>query len=621
MRARSAFFFAIAASAMLVACSGVTRFNAPLSESQSVTTSVTTSGGSLSFGAIGSDGTASISSATVSLPALTAAGSVTGVLSATVPSGEPVPSSVHRLAIGVTNTPVVYFTLSFAQNETLNDSPEFSLTLPSAPSGNYYLAVYAGSAGGWLLLSAPGTISGDTITFASTVVTPPFAMSANTAYTFAVVSTASTTASASETYSGTKSITWTYSLAIGCSCTAPPATAPPPAAISYTVASTVSVGSSPDPVASVSALDVHTSESDTASLETTTLNTDSWIGSGAAGSSTNSVLLYAQTQSEPSSATQPVITTAYASPQVLDEIPETNQASWTNSPQSTVSYSYATGDSGTRTVAANGTYTDSESILEGGAGGTATTTENSDGSGSIVWPTPIPGLASPSPYPDYAGAYVLSVTMAAPASNNIVIDFNYTPYAQTCCSYPASSPYDEPLWYSISPLSFYSETDTVKTGATLPSGCSSNGYGSTVNEITRTIDQLDTVVGFEETTVFNSYTAGGFVVCLVSNDLVSYAYDWQNNQPYTVYYGSLGLETQTTSETLNLQAGASATLETSRRSETASASQPNPVALALESHELTAFARTRTQYLRSILEHTNHSSVKPVVVTNQGGRR
>ncbi|HUA08920.1 MAG TPA: hypothetical protein VMA98_06565 [Candidatus Acidoferrales bacterium] len=621
MNARVAVFGALVVTALVACSSGsggytppsgtLVSVSPPATESTSAAIS-TTSTTTVQFDTL-SNGTRG----SITLPEANAAATATLGFDAAIPSGVATPSLTApklRATIGGSNLQVLgVVSLTVSSTISVATTPAFSFTLSSAPTGDAYVAYYneQNTSAGWNVLLGPGTASGNTISFPAQSISPPFTLTAGDTYLFALVVSSTAAPTPAAAYSGTKSVNWVYGFAFGCTCTALPETTAPPATIDYTVASTVTTGSSPYPSGSVNALDVHTVENDSSNLATTTLTTDSWMGAAQSGGVYDE-LLYGSTQQEPSSADEPVITTTYVTPEILDEIPEANNATWTNSPAQTIDYSYSTGESGVRTYAADGSYTDTESILSGGAGGNVVTTVNADGSGSITFPTPPPGvLSSPTPYPYYAGAYVAGLTVAAPSGGNIAMNFNYTAYAQSCCGYPATAALSDPTWYPT-PVALYTESDAIATGVTFPSGCGT-ANGTSGNEVTRSISQLDTVIGFIETTTFNTYTANGYPVCIVSNDVVNYAYDWQNNQPYTFYYGSLGTEVQTTSETIALQSGSSqgASLASSRGS---------TIALALESHELTGFARARGKFIRTVIASIRSTTAKPVSVTRQGGR-
>jgi hypothetical protein len=605
MRIRIAGFLAFAIGSLaLAACGGSTpAFYAQIPSSQSTSGPVTTAGGSLSVGSIGSGSTVIISSAGVTFPALTSAGTASLTLSAAGPSGVPSPDALRRDSLGVPANAVAYVTLEFAQTEAITKTPSFTIAVPSGslPAGNAYVVAYSsGLANGWSELAGPVTTGSGALTFPSVTLPAALQLQANVPYVFALVTTGSSTIASATTaasYSGTKTVSYVYGFDFAYPTPGPTATAPPPANLSYAVTANVSIGSSPNPVASAGGVDVHTSESDVGNLSTATLGTDSWIGNTTNNGSIG-VVLYAQTQTEPSSADEPVITTAYATPQLIDQLPETT-ASWnTNSSASTVTYQYANGDNGTRVVQSNGTYVDTENVLSNN--GEVVLTENADGSGSIT------GAPSPAPtsLPIYSGGFVTSITMSAPvptASPYVNVALNFTAFAQANYNEPAQQVIPVPLWYPAQPV-FYTETDTITTGATLPSGCSS--VGTSANDVKRIITTLDTVLGFVETTTLDTYVSNNLPVCLNTNDVLNYAYDFQNNTPYLFLVGPLGTEIVTTTETLALKSGTSGAIPASK------------VAAALQSHQLASFARARSELIRSII--ANGAKLRSAVHT--GGR-
>jgi len=342
----------------------------------------------------------------------------------------------------------------------------------------------------------------------------------------------------------------------------------------------VTAGSSPDPMPSVAAVDLHTTETDTSPLATTVLGTDAWVEDEAFGSA-SILALDAQTQTEPSSANEPVTTTIYAAPQTIDEYPETNGASWSNSPAATT-VSSSLGGSDTRTVAANGTYTDLEQVGNtGSSGATAPLAlqENSDGSGTM-------------------SGYILNgalsqITFSAPsAASPSMIDIAFT--GADAILWGGSQA--DPTWYAT-PAAFYKEADTVATGVSLPSWCRTS-YGAVGDDVKRTIETLDTVVGYEETTTFDSFVIGAIPVCLGTTDVVDYAYLMQGDTPTLFTFGSLGLGTQITTETLVLQSGGTAGLLPADR----------PLISALQAHQLAAFSRANARRLRAFIHaHTSAS--------------
>jgi hypothetical protein len=592
MRMRFALFLALAAAAVLAACGGgggsggITP--APLPSSVSMTSSLSAgSTTAVTFSQISNGATASMT-----LPAASGSTNANLTFETAIPSNVATPSMrtlKGRASIGGSNLQgLAVITLSVSSTVAVTTTPSFSFTLSSAPSGDTYVAYFDENnpANGWNVLLGPGTVSGTTVAFAAQTFAPPFTLTANDTYVFALIASSSAAKqTASLSYSGTKTINYTYGYAFGYPTAAPSAPTPtpePPTTLSYTVAATVSVGSSPGPTPSASAMiDEHVAETDTGSLDTETYTSDSFLAFNTATTPWTE-LLQETVQQEPSSANAPAITTNYTNPQTLDQYPATAGATWTNNPAANVAYQYADGDNGVRVVASNGTYTDTENLLTSGSGGgTAVLTENSDGSGSIVGPFFGGGIVSQL-------AFSAPSPAASPTAVNITIDF--TSAAQTNFGYPPSETEADSVWYPL-PLAFYNEQDTVTTGTALPPSCIPNALNFTsANDVHRSITTIDTVVGYQDITALDSYEYNGVPVCLVTTDTQAYAYDEQANQPYFILVGNLGVEVVQTEETLVLTGSAPAGQVVAQ---TAS--------VALQAHELTSFARARAVRMRTYL--------------------
>ncbi len=590
MNARIAFFGAVVCIAALAACGGgggsgytpPTPKPSPTSAATSAafSTSATTA---VTFPTL-SNGI----SAGLTLPVANTAATANLSYEVSTPSGVAVPAMAtlkKREAIGGSNlTTLGIISLSVGSNVVVSSTLAFTFTLASAVSGDAYIAYFdeAAPSNGWNVLLGPGVASGSTITFAAQPVVPPVTFLKGDTYLFALVTSSSAiSAQPAAVYSGTKTVDTTYQFAFEYPTpgpTASPLPTIPPSNTTFTVTADVSTGSSPfpGPTASVSPIDEHVSETDATSLSTAQYVTDEW----ASLDSSYKLYLLGSLQQESSSANTPQTTTVYTTPQLLDQFPE-SAATWsTNSPAASVTYSYANGDNGTRAIAANGTYVDTENIL-GSSGYTAVTTENADGSGSIVAP--------------FYGGYYTELDLAAPVSGNIAAQFVL--YNST------DSPFTIPLWYPATPV-FYTETDAVTTGVSLPAGCSPNDFGTTGNDVKRTITTLDTVIGYQETTTFDSYDVGGYPICLTTNDNLQYAYDEQGDNPYSLLYGPLGLITTTTTETLILQGGATngAIPAAARRASTATLPQAGSATIAaLENHQLNGFVRERMKHTNALL--------------------
>lgn len=624
MRARFVFFVATAAAAMLAACGGGSVGNTYMPSSsipQAETTSVplSTSGTTaVTFATPNTSG----ATATITLPSVNVSTTASLSYTGSAPAGVSTPemSTIKKSdAIGGGNLSVfAYIALTVSSPVVITTTPAFSFTTALAQTGTAYVAYYdAGNpSAGWNVLLGPGTISGTNITFAAQSLNPPITFAAGDTYIFALVVSTTPATAPSLSYGGAKNVNFSYGYAFGYPTPGPTATAPP-ANLAYSVSTTVSAGSSPYPgTTTASLIDEHVAESDVQSLETTTYTTDSWLGLDAS-SSPYTELLYGSTQQEPSSENLPDITTLYTNAQQVDEYPAGNGATWTNNPASTVTYSYADGDNGTRAVASDGSYVDTENLLSGGIGGQAVLTENSDGSGLIT-----------GPY--FGGDIISSVAFAAPspAASPTAIDVtvNYTTDAQNDYGYPPSETIAAPVWYSL-PISLYSETDTVTTGASLPKSCAPF---TTATDVNRTITTLDTVIGYTETTVFDSYEFNGVPICLTTTDTQNYAYDQQQNTPYFLYITPNGspLETVTTTESLVLGAAssgstASSAMRSAAMPATVTAGVParNGIVASLEAHQLSYFARERVIRTRTLLQAVRSQKAASSIRSIQGGVR
>ncbi len=567
------------------------------------------------------------STATITLPAVSGNATANITLQDTLPTGATQPQAVRRKPDSIGGglvTPLDYVLISVSSAISLTSTPGFSFTFASAPQTTTYIAEMdtSNASAGWNVVAGPGTTNGNTVSFASQVIAPPLTLEPGHTYVFALVATSSPVTPAPPTiapntaasYAGSKSVSYMYGYDFDYPNPGPTATAPP-TMLNYNVNTTVSVGSSKFPGTSTAQLvDENIVETDSGNLSNSTYTTDSWVSLASSNSSYNE-LLYGQTVQEPSSSNQPVLTTLYNTPQIVDELPETNGASWSNNPQSTVSYSYESGDKGTRTVANDGTYSDVEQMGPSSGGGSVTMTENADGSGSIT-----------GPY--YGDGFIQSIAFSAPspapsATPMLNVTLTYSTFAQQCCGYPAAQVIPDYVWYPYTqgqPLTFYKETDSVKSSATLPASCKSSPY-SHVTDVNRTITTLDTVVGDVDTTSMDSYDFNGFPVCLVTNDVLNYAYNEEGTTPYTIYIGTqLGLMTVTTNETLVIQNAPQTSSSSSARVRTQMSAQAHAFVAALQGHVLTSLASDRAAHIRSFIQALKQSrSVRSATV--YGGHR
>lgn len=603
MRARLLFLTGIALTAIFAAACSVNGSGytpaPPTSESTTASFS-TTSTTPVSFAKL-SNGLGG----SITLPEANADATATLTLSNRLPSGAAAPTAaaVHRM-VSSSNGVTVLAAVSLSVGTTIavSQTPAFAITLPSAPSSSVYVLFEDETqpAAGWSTLLGPGTASGTTISFAAQSIVPPITFTTGHTYVFALVESSTAPTTNGVTYGGTKTVNYTYGYDFGYPTPGPTATAPP-TTLSYTVSTNITLGASPFPSAAPTAglLDVHVAENDASSLSTTSYTTDEWANATST-SGTYDVGIYGTEEQEPSSADLPVYTTVYNNPQIIDEYPETNGASWTNSPAATQNYSFADGDTGVRTTASDGSYTDTEQIFGSLGGQPAILTENSDGSGSIT-----------GPY--YGGGIIDSLAFSAPASGQVTLTISYSSFAQTQYGFQPTQTLSEAAFYPVPPT-LYSESDKVTTGASIPSSCGST-FGSSGTDVQRSVTTYDTVIGFEETTIMNSYEVGGVPVCLNTTDTLNYAYDEQGTTPYLIDFEELGLEVVTTTETLTLQTAGNAALPGTAGTATAA----RATVAALETHELASFARARIAAEHTFIKNIRTREAASLKI--QGGHR
>jgi len=284
------------------------------------------------------------------------------------------------------------------------------------------------------------------------------------------------------------------------------------------------------------------------------------------------------------------------SPLVLDFIPEHPGASWSNSAAVVYTEKDADGSTASRTVNADGSYTENDT--QPGAGVQATITENADGTGvyssnNTLLDGNFNNLAFGTPTPQY-------IPVTATWSSNI----------------PAPTPtprlYTPAPWFSPSPT-LYKETDTI-SAATFPNSCAvPAGYGASGNEIVQAINRLDTILGYTEQETITTYTAPNFgPVCLVLNDsqttYYDYLDDYEDSSGAHLHFIGGPLATTTTQETLTLQSGAlvsSTAHTTSAKARTSSVLQLPQVVIARNAFErhVDQERRDRARAFRAFAAH------------------
>jgi hypothetical protein len=235
--------------------------------------------------------------------------------------------------------------------------------------------------------------------------------------------------------------------------------------------------------------------------------------------------LYAQTSSDGSGDS---VATAYTNAQVLDELPETTGAAWTNGPQGTLKETLADGTTVSRTISGDGSYVDTESYPDGG---TAVITVNGKADGKTM---------------DGSGSYnfdggTLLFSYAAPSGGNITLTLSSKGNPSKTRTFP--------VWYPQPLPASYVADDFADNGAqAFDSHCSVNTatYGTTGNQIVETNKTIDPVVGYIETRTTTSYVVNGYgAVCVKIDDAVDSYYQYNSDTTKIDYQSPNGQPIQT----------------------------------------------------------------------------
>ena len=273
--------------------------------------------------------------------------------------------------------------------------------------------------------------------------------------------------------------------------------------------------------APAAAEDYRATETDAYPLQSVLTTTDSWEADVTTGASTKFLQYATNVATNGNASTASTIGTQYSAPQILDEIPETNGTSWTNTNGGTVNETDADGTTDKTTRSANGTYTDLQRIANTTA--TLTIAVNADGSGSYG------GSTFPLIYGFDHFAF------SKPSGGKITIAIIATPAPAPTASAtpePTAPPHviATPAAWFASGAPLYADKTTVATGVSFPSVCNVPAqFGTSGNALTRKIASYDPVLGFTDAQTMITYVAGAGPVCERLNDLQTTYYDYLND--------------------------------------------------------------------------------------------
>lgn len=383
-----------------------------------------------------------------------------------------------------------------------------------------------------------------------------------------------------------------------------PAPTLPPTNVTANVTQNVAVSATANPYGSGSVSDFNVVETDAYPTQTYKTTTDYYYQQPAADFE---LLGYSAVDDQGN-------TTAvhYGTAQTVDQLPETQGAAWSNSPAMTLSQVFAGQETASRTVNADGTYTDREDVYSGTGGGTnypamqIVLSDAADGSSSLQYTYNYTGTTRTYTSLTYTWSVSApSVPSPAPSATPGAAQLNVYESVSRVVSTPAPSPapvyqFSMPQWYQ---LPFYTETDKNLGSATIPSSCAvPAAFGTTAMQLEQQVNSLDTALGSTESRKTDTYVVMGFgPVCVQVSDLTQAYYDFQNDTGFNFYYSPTPMETSTVSETLTLESSGTSTAPQNTRTSVARLQPIAPGAVALAREHVQFIAeRNRMLRLRSI---------------------
>lgn len=281
--------------------------------------------------------------------------------------------------------------------------------------------------------------------------------------------------------------------------------------------------------------ELETSETDTGEQRTYTVDSKQYLQFSSEAARSNGVDV-AQIGLDATDSNGVQFTTTFGSGSgVIDELPQVPSAQWTNSPARITAENDPSGEAITTTYANDGTYTGTTTFPQGG---TATITENGDGSGSYVLP--------------FTGTPGSEVTVSPVLDDAINITFKEN------IMWGGIGWGSVPVWYPNVPPVLASDNFTDAGSVAIPSGCNaSSKFGTQATRIDETRVRLDSIYGELETTTQSSYVVPPYgAVCVVMHDDLAVFYDYSGQSAYI--FSGTPLRHVVTDETLGLQSAAMA---------------------------------------------------------------
>jgi hypothetical protein len=313
-------------------------------------------------------------------------------------------------------------------------------------------------------------------------------------------------------------------------------------------------------------------ETDVGGLKTTNSTTQAYYGLVSGANGAQNLAEYGYTWKDLDGF---ALSYTYPVPQVVDVLPETAGASWTNDASASIVEDDADGTHSERTYVTDGSYTEQTTFPNGSLfPGNATPapaviTENADGGGD---------------YRANFTGFFYDVQVGAPhpdSNGNAVADVNICQYVHAFTTSgvasPTPSPTDPPAtcndggtipsppiqsltipaFAGLKPA-LYSETDTNSGLKPIPAACNVPAtIGASGNDLVQDVKRIDTVLGYIDEQITNSYIVPGFgVACVVMKDVQTSYYDYNGTtatQGNFGYFSGKPFQTTTLDQTIGLQ--------------------------------------------------------------------
>jgi hypothetical protein len=227
---------------------------------------------------------------------------------------------------------------------------------------------------------------------------------------------------------------------------------------------------------------------------------------------------------------------------LLDELPDTNGATWANTAAETFAETEPDATAIARTVAAGGSYAETDAFL-GVTAGAETIVTNSDLSASIA---------------NFAGLTVDVAYGAPTAGANSTIPYTIT---FTEASPPAPVTGTIANWFPATTL--FADASVKATEQTIPASCAvASTVATTAVKVTETTTRLDPALGTFEKRTQTVYDALGLgTVCVQLADEIDSYYDYTGQAPQLIVPGlnialsSTPIQIDTLAETLGFTTG------------------------------------------------------------------